>query len=420
MAARKTVTINVGGEKIIQVKPELFSAAGDNQFVSMFSERWHNELDEEGRFFVDYSPQVFVPLIEFLRLVRDSEPHVPAQVVVDQQYRPAWIRMMIVSSFHPEVLRKAGVKIHELRAVGCDAKFIRDAGFTAAEQQRAHLSDCENETTPATIVSKGAGKMAGKSSLCGGLGFSFEFGGKSEPGAARISNPATSSHPTAAAAARELVEAGYSPQELREAGLQCRELKQAGLTLQQLWNGGFGVMDLVQERFSCQQLIQVGATLRQLQEAGLTFTILAEAGFTLEQFLDGGFTVKELRQGGFSAQDLSEAGITLQELRQAGFDIMHLKRAGFTPQQLLDSGFTIQMLRGPPAGALWAMSLDSFHIGFTARELSEAGLTLQQLREVFDLRELLQAGFTRQQLTEIGFSAQELQRAGQGLRLPLA
>lgn len=36
MADRKAVTINVGGEQIIQVRPELFNVVGDNHFASMF------------------------------------------------------------------------------------------------------------------------------------------------------------------------------------------------------------------------------------------------------------------------------------------------------------------------------------------------------------------------------------------------
>ena len=92
----------------------------------MFSERWPSELDQEGRFFVDYSPQVFMPLIEFLRLARDSEPGAFAPVVVDPPYRRAWIRMMLASSFHPKVLRQAGVAVSELRDIGFDAKLLRN------------------------------------------------------------------------------------------------------------------------------------------------------------------------------------------------------------------------------------------------------------------------------------------------------
>ena len=187
MGASNTVMIDVGGEKVIKVKRELFSVAGDNMFASMFSEPW-NEVDEKGRFFVDYSPQVFVPLIEFLRLVRDSEPGKPCPVVVSPEYRRAWIRMMLVSSFHPEVLRKAGVTVPELKDTGCDTKFIKDAGYTAAEWTGEIIC-------PGNIV---------------GLQNS-----------------------------RELLEAGFSIEDLREAGYTVGQLKRAGLTVLQLLKGGF-------------------------------------------------------------------------------------------------------------------------------------------------------------------------------------
>eukprot|EP00438_Fugacium_kawagutii_P015671 Skav217048 [mRNA] locus=scaffold1849:64133:64543:+ [translate_table: standard] len=128
-----TITINVGGEKIIQVKPELFSVVGDNMFASMCSERWQNQLDADGNLFVDYSPQVFLPLIEFLRLVRDSEPDMSAPVLVDPSYRRPWVRMLLVSSFHPWVLRKAGLTVQELRECGCGTKVLCEAGFSLKE-----------------------------------------------------------------------------------------------------------------------------------------------------------------------------------------------------------------------------------------------------------------------------------------------
>jgi hypothetical protein len=115
------------------VEPELFSVAGENQFASLFSERWQSDVDEEKPVFVDYSPQVFVPLIEFLRLLRDSKPELPVPVVVDAAYRTAWVRMMLVAAFHPEVLRKACVTAQELHDSGCDAQYMREAGFSAKE-----------------------------------------------------------------------------------------------------------------------------------------------------------------------------------------------------------------------------------------------------------------------------------------------
>ena len=137
MAANQNIiTINVGGKEVMQVKPELFSVVGHNKFASMCSERWQHQLDADGRLFVDYSPQVFVPLVEFLRLSRDSEPDMPAPVLVDPSYRRAWIRMMLASSFHPKVMRKAGMTPQELRDCGCDPKFLCEAGFSWILHQR--------------------------------------------------------------------------------------------------------------------------------------------------------------------------------------------------------------------------------------------------------------------------------------------
>ena len=171
----RTITIDVGGERIIKVSTDLFSVAGDNKFSSLFSGRWENQLDADGKLFVDYSPQVFLPLIEFLRFFRDSKPETLAPVVVvDPAYRGAWIQMMLVQSFHVSVLRKAGVTAEELKDCGCDAQHMQQAGFTGEELRQA--------------------------------GFTLA----------------------------QLQEDGLTGEELRQAGFTLQQLREAGLTLQQL------------------------------------------------------------------------------------------------------------------------------------------------------------------------------------------
>lgn len=107
----------------MQVRPELFSAVGDNNFATQCA-----QFQASGRelLFVDYSPQVFEPLIEFLRLVQDSEPHMQAPVRVKSIYRLSWTRMMIKKSFHPDVLHKAGITAGELEEAAVP-------GFTLSE-----------------------------------------------------------------------------------------------------------------------------------------------------------------------------------------------------------------------------------------------------------------------------------------------
>jgi len=182
----RTVTIDVGGERIIKVSTDLFSVAGDNKFSSLFSGRWENQLDADGKLFVDYSPQVFLPLIEFLRFFRDSKPEMLAPVVVDPAYRSAWIQMMLAQSFHVSVLRKAGVTAEELKDCGCDAQHTQQAGFTAAQLRQA--------------------------------GFTFQ----------------------------QLHDAGFTLQELQQSGFTAAQLWQAGFTFQQLQEAGFLVLQSVQ------------------------------------------------------------------------------------------------------------------------------------------------------------------------------
>eukprot|EP00435_Cladocopium_sp_Y103_P073423 s23_g43.t1 len=232
------VTINVGGEKIIQVKPDLFSVAGENQFASMFSERWQSDSDKEIPVFVDYSPQVFLPLIEFLRLLRDSKPNLAVPVVVDPAYRPAWIRLVLVAAFHPKVLRKAGVTLQEMHDSGCDAACMREAGFTAEELLSIPASTAFAQCPLQQKV-------------------------------------------------QELVEAGYSPQELRQAGLAPKQLKQAGMTPQQLLDGGLTIEELQQASFTPRELAQGGLTIQQLPEVGFRAEQRREAGFTPQRLSEG-------------------------------------------------------------------------------------------------------------------------------------
>ena len=241
----RTVIIDVGGERIIKVNTDLFSVAGDNKFSCLFSGRWENQLDADGKFFVDYSPQVFLPFIEFLRLVRDSKPETLAPVVVDPAYRRAWIQMMLAQSFHVSVLRKAGVTAKELKDCGCDAEHIKQAEFTVDQLLQA-------EFTLAQL------RQAGLT-------------------------------------AAQLWQAGFTAEELRQAGLTAEELQQAGFTADQLQEAGFTAAQLRQAGFTAAQLRQCGFTVAQLQEAGFTLQELRQAGFAAARLHQAGYTLAELQ-----------------------------------------------------------------------------------------------------------------------------
>ncbi|CAE7828700.1 Shkbp1 [Symbiodinium sp. CCMP2592] len=159
-AQTRPLKINIGGEKLIAVAPDLFDILGENKLSSMLSGRWQTLRDADGSILVDYSPDVFLPLVEWLRDMRDVEPdvHISVQVRPDRRY--AWIRMM--RSFAVDVLHLAiaGITFQELLNVGysCSqlssvydppAAVCLSTGMSAAELLQAgisesHLREAEN------------------------------------------------------------------------------------------------------------------------------------------------------------------------------------------------------------------------------------------------------------------------------------
>jgi len=70
------VGLNFGGELVVKVKRSLLCQFEDSMLAGMFSGRHDDRLDrdEQGNVFLDYSPRVMSPLIDFLRLYRDVAP----------------------------------------------------------------------------------------------------------------------------------------------------------------------------------------------------------------------------------------------------------------------------------------------------------------------------------------------------------
>ena len=63
----------MGGEKTVRVNADLFSLAGDNKYAAMLSDRWQGKggLKDDCSMFVDYSPKVFMPLIDSHAAIAD-------------------------------------------------------------------------------------------------------------------------------------------------------------------------------------------------------------------------------------------------------------------------------------------------------------------------------------------------------------
>ena len=152
---KQTVTINVGGEKLIAVSPDLFDILGENQLSSQLSGHSEPLRDKDGNIVVDYSPEVFMPLVDWLRDVRDmqhAEPGIMSHVQVKDERRYSWIRMMRAFSVDVRYLVMAGVAFHELVCVGFSGTQLRSVfrldctlqlalGVSVAELQQAGFSE---------------------------------------------------------------------------------------------------------------------------------------------------------------------------------------------------------------------------------------------------------------------------------------
>jgi len=135
--------INIGGQKLVAVSLELLTVAGESKLSVMVSGRWAPPTDADGNYFVDYAPEVFIPLVDWLRHFRDSSRDQVIPAVVEKQHRTAWIRMMIALSFELCYLRLAGIEPIELLNLGYSEEVLLDAGFekTRGRWDMNNLSD---------------------------------------------------------------------------------------------------------------------------------------------------------------------------------------------------------------------------------------------------------------------------------------
>lgn len=100
-----------------------------NRVRALFGWSARRFLDSDGAYFVDYSPDVFMPLINWLREVRDSNPDATVPVTVKDEYRMAWVKMMRALSFDLRILKAAGIKLADLCRAGFSAEECRAAHF---------------------------------------------------------------------------------------------------------------------------------------------------------------------------------------------------------------------------------------------------------------------------------------------------
>ena len=121
----RPVTLNIGGEKLIAVSPGLFDLLGENKISSMLSGCWEVLRDADDSIFLDYSPEVFMQLVEWLRHRRDSSPGTEVPVDVEPRYMAIWVCMMKSFSVELEQLLNAGVEKKVLRRCGYPKEQLR-------------------------------------------------------------------------------------------------------------------------------------------------------------------------------------------------------------------------------------------------------------------------------------------------------
>jgi len=76
---RDVMQLNVGGMQMCAATRQTLCAIPNSMLSSKFSGRWDGQLnrDEDGRIFVDFSPDIFMPLLDWLRNKSIEDPSDP-------------------------------------------------------------------------------------------------------------------------------------------------------------------------------------------------------------------------------------------------------------------------------------------------------------------------------------------------------
>lgn len=252
------IGINIGGEKIIQVRRSLLTQEcirGSWLEVSFSSGDWeHDGLDENGNYFIDNSPDVVMPFVQWLRECQHALPDVPPiPPHVTRTHRSAWVKFML------------GLGLPD----DCAVQRMRDAGVT--------LNECKAFFSP----------------------FQLREGGFN---------------------IFELIKEGLGAVHIKAAGFTASEMKDVGFTFDQLVAVGFNASQMKDAGFSGSQLRDAGFSASLMKDAGFSPYQLQIAGFSASQMKAAGFSASDMRQGRYSAAECLAAQFTVTQLRDAGFD----------------------------------------------------------------------------------------------------
>lgn len=90
------LTLNIGGEKTVSVQRKTLCLVEDSMLASSFSGRWDESLvrDADGAIFVDFRPELFMPLLDYLRARRIQDPETPVLMPTVQGSEEAFQTML--------------------------------------------------------------------------------------------------------------------------------------------------------------------------------------------------------------------------------------------------------------------------------------------------------------------------------------
>jgi len=88
------IRFNVGGQAECAMLRKTLCLVEGSMLANMFSGRWDIERDEQGRVFVDFPPELFLPLMDFLRLRAVEDPAAASRPRVLPDHLPAFRQMV--------------------------------------------------------------------------------------------------------------------------------------------------------------------------------------------------------------------------------------------------------------------------------------------------------------------------------------
>mmetsp|Transcript_41668 Transcript_41668/g.90857 ORF Transcript_41668/g.90857 Transcript_41668/m.90857 type:complete len:394 (-) Transcript_41668:87-1268(-) len=152
------LTLNVGGERVVQRRRSTLCTVQDSFLAARFSGRWEEiDRDDEGRHFVNYSPELFLPLLDYLSARETQDPAFPVPLPQGPEHaRPQFEEMLRFFGIVPGALTLDALSVPYLEATSHDYGFAFEVVAKAQAVSLRALETCAAGAaselgTPATI-----------------------------------------------------------------------------------------------------------------------------------------------------------------------------------------------------------------------------------------------------------------------------